>query len=378
MPTIKQDNPFNFPSSPGWTIGQGGPASGGDDTYDSLQVGGNNTADSYFSGFGGSASSSPFNGSGSGGFIGNGGGGSGPDVYGDVTVVNTAVGFNATFAGDNIFPGLGSIGLFGRSRGLGTTANNPNFPPPPPPPPALGTVSPGASSVDLSSGLNDWSIGVLGQSSKGCGMYGLATDDSPSTLQPSHGIGVVGRSVGGQAVENMSVEQVMGWVSPTVPANANDGAIGVLGQSLNGPGVRGHGGPLQRVTPETPEKQPSQANPGGVFSSGRRQYFEIGSNPLLSQEVSLDSRAQLRLAPSIDARLPEIAKIGDLFLQLVNPLGNLGSERDNEKYIPPAANLWICTGYEGTGLPLTEIPRWQRVLLAPAVPGGTIIPPPTS
>jgi hypothetical protein len=97
----------------------------------------------------------------------------GPDSFGDVTVINTAVAFNATFAADNIFTGVGSIGLYGRSRGLGTEANNPGNPVSPPNEP------------------NDWSIGVLGQSSKGCGMYGLATDDNPTTTpdQPSHGIG---------------------------------------------------------------------------------------------------------------------------------------------------------------------------------------------
>jgi hypothetical protein len=363
---INQDNPFSFPSVPGWTIGQGGMASGGDDTYDSLQVGGNNTADSYFSGFGTSASSSPFNGSGSSGFIGNGGDGSGPDMYGDVTVVNTAVGFNATFAGDNLFPGLGSIGLFGRSRGLGTKPNNPNLPPPPPPPPALDTVSAGAASVDFSSGLNDWSIGVLGQSSKGCGVYGLATDDSPLSppFQPSHGIGVVGRSVAGVALENMSVEQVMGWVAPAVPLNANDGAIGVLGQSLSGPGVRGHGGPLLRLTPETRAElePPTQADPGGVFSSGRREYLPIAGVPLLLQEVSPDSFAQLRLVPSTGAKLPETAKIGDLFLHLSNPLGSPSPVVGGS----PTAGLWICTGYE----PLTNRPMWQPVQLGAGLPGG--------
>ena len=59
-------------------------------------------------------------------------------------------------------------------------------------------------------------------------MLGLATDESSQ----SRGIGVVGRSVGGEATEAQPVEDVM--ASP----------IGILGQSALGTGVRGHGGPL--------------------------------------------------------------------------------------------------------------------------------------
>jgi hypothetical protein len=128
--------------------------------------------------------------------LGNNGDGDGYDTLGDVTVINTAVGYNATFAADNVFFGAGSIGLYGRSRGLGTTPTLPA----PAVPPAAGHVL----------NNNDWSIGVLGQSSKGCGIYGLATDENPLTFpvgtdrQPSHGIGVVGRSVGGTAPEGSS------------------------------------------------------------------------------------------------------------------------------------------------------------------------------
>ena len=203
--------------------------------------------------------------------IGNHGSGNGTDTLGDVTVINTAVGFNPTFASDNLFSGQGSIGLYGRSRGLGTT-------------PTLSAPVPGFTTK------NDFSIGVLGQSSKGCGIYGLATDDDPMTFlpgtdtQPSHGIGVVGRSVAGEALEPFSVEQLMGDVPSNVnPAVTFDGAIGVLGHSLNGPGVRGPqrapakghtAGPHPRRTPAGPVSgvAPSRT-PGGVFEvPGRRQY----------------------------------------------------------------------------------------------------------
>jgi hypothetical protein len=59
-------------------------------------------------------------------------------------------------------------------------------------------------------------------------MLGLATDENTQ----SRGIGVVGRSVGGEATEAQPVEDVM--ASP----------IGILGQSALGTGMRGHGGPL--------------------------------------------------------------------------------------------------------------------------------------
>jgi hypothetical protein len=59
-------------------------------------------------------------------------------------------------------------------------------------------------------------------------MLGLATDENSE----ARGIGIVGRSVGGEAAEAQPVEDVM-----ALP-------IGVLGQSALGTGVRGHGGPL--------------------------------------------------------------------------------------------------------------------------------------
>jgi hypothetical protein len=331
--------------------------------------------------------------------LGNNGDGDGYDTLGDVTVINTAVGYNPTFAADNVFFGAGSIGLYGRSRGLGTT---PTLPAP--------AVPPSAGHVP---GNNDWSIGVLGQSSKGCGIYGLATDENPLTFpvgtdrQPSHGIGVVGRSIGGAAAEGssppessspgqlgFSVEQMMGQTTqgpgPAGGAVQNDGAIGVLGHSLNGPGVRGHGGPLllTLVTPTDPGTPPVPEvpvpfeigglnlsvnvvtiNPGGVFSSGRREYIPVNSNnlsakglnpDLLQQEVSPDSFPQLRLAPSIGPKLPEIGRIGDLFMQL-------GTNANDQA----AAQLWICTGYSSE---FPTLVMWSPVTMGAPLEGGRTPP----
>lgn len=303
---INPDNPFNFPTNfpPDWMTGQGGQGSGGTDTYDDLQVGANNTADNNYDGSGGDAGSSPYNAT-------NGGDGNGNDVYGDVTVVNTAVGYNATFAGDNIFRGKGSIGLFGRSRGT------------------------------------DFSIGVMGQSSKGCGIYGMATDEKPNKPldQPSHGIGVVGRSMGGIAPEEICVEQIMGE------------PIGVLGHSANGPGVRGHGGPLLTLAQEGPPPAPVVAAPGGVFSSGQLQDIVVGKAEV-RQVASLDPLPQLRLVPSTDAKLPARGQIGDLYVCIAagtKVTANVG------------ASMYLCV-LPGDGKKVKA--RWAPFTLGTPVVGG--------
>jgi len=241
------------------------------------------------------------------------GDGDGPDAFGDVTVLNTAVGYNATFAGDNIFTGEGSIGLFGRSRGT------------------------------------DFSIGVLGQSSRGSGVYGLATEEFPSSspCAPAHGIGVVGRSMGGVKVERVSVERMVGE------------PIGVLGQSTTGPGVRGHSGPLFSPPVSDDALHPvTNASPGGVFSSGRLQVDTVGG-PGTVQQVSLDSLAQLRLVPTTAATLPVKAKIGDFFLvYLPQPVGNDPTG---------IAQLYLCTHFLGT------VPQWQQVQLGITIAGGMAV-----
>jgi hypothetical protein len=357
-PPIVVDNPFAFSYSGtaagdglsnSWGAGQnddtgGNTGRGGQDTFDGLNVGTSNTADNFGDLLTGGGGGGAFD---SNGGTGNGNGG----LLGDPTIVNTAVGKNAAFVGDNTYTGFGSIGLFGRSRGAGTIANNP------------GTV-PRPTDTNDPSKTNDWSIGVLGQSSKGCGIYGLATDDNPTVTEPSRGIGVVGRSVGGDAVEDTSVEQIMGFVAPSVPATANDGAIGVLGHSKNGPGVRGHGGPLSRNL--APVTTSVEADPGGVFSSGQRLYVNLGipAVSFVPQEVSHDSCAQLRLVPSIGAKLPQLGRIGDLFMSLPNFTPG--------QQIP--AQLWVCTGIDSSGK--NPVLEWQQVQFTTSGPlkGGSPIP----
>ncbi|MGC2638799.1 MAG: S53 family peptidase [Acidobacteriaceae bacterium] len=295
---VDVNNPFNFsypPGENGWAVGQGYGAS---DSFDSLDVGQYNTADNFGGQYG------PY------GAI-NHGDGDGPDLYGDVTVLNTAVGYNATFAGDNIFTGEGSIGLYGRSRG------------------------------------SDFSIGVLGQSSTGAGLYGLATDENPSAspCEPAHGIGVVGRSMGGLSPEGVSVERMVGE------------PIGVLGQSTTGPGVRGHGGPLFMPPAGPNTSLPVTASPGGVFSAGRLQKDVIGTT---TQQVSLDSLSQLRLVPTLAAKLPTVAQVGDLFLVFLP--GAVGTAD-----VPPGAALFLCTHFAG------DVPQWQQVQLGTSLAGGSTI-----
>jgi hypothetical protein len=130
--TINPNNPFNFSYAPGqnfWGAAQlaGGSAEpdthGATHSWSSISAGTFNTADNYFAGSGTDAGSSLFNyGNSLSGYEGpgnsyvvsipdlpspisptaNGGSGqSGPDSLGDVTVVNTAVGLNPTFAADN-------------------------------------------------------------------------------------------------------------------------------------------------------------------------------------------------------------------------------------------------------------------------------------
>jgi kumamolisin len=295
---INTDNPFNFsypPDQNGWAIGQGFGAS---DSFDSLNVGQFNTADNFGQDFG------PYDAI-------NHGDGDGPDTFGDVTVLNTAVGYNATFVADNIYTGEGSVGLYGRSRGT------------------------------------DFSIGVLGQSSRGAALYGLATDENPSTspCDPAHGIGVVGRSMGGVQPERISVERIVGE------------PIGVLGQSTTGPGVRGHSGPLFTPPGASTALQPvANASPGGVFSSGRLQDETI-TGASATQQMSVDSLAQLRLVPTTATRLPATAKIGDFYLVfLPQPVGNAPSG---------TAQLYLCTHLLG------NVPQWQQVQLGISVAGGT-------
>jgi hypothetical protein len=217
----------------------------------------------------------------------------------DATVVTTPAPKNAALAGQNSDPGDGVVGVFGRSKGATR------------------------------------SIGVAGESETGCGVYGIATGGT---------IGVAGRCMGGVAVEDAPLEKVVGQ------------PIGVLGHSTNGPGVRGHGGPLLKLPPQSPPPPPVQAAQGGIFSSGQIQDLVI-PGAQFPQDLSRDPLPQLRLVPSAKPILPSIAEIGDFFLvYLENPLAGGG-----------AAQLWICTDIKGT------TPQWQEVLMGPPKAGGLVI-----
>jgi hypothetical protein len=153
--------------------------------------------------------------------------------------------------------------------------------------------------------------------------------------------------MGGVATETLPLEQVLGE------------PVGVLGHSAFGPGVRGHGGQLLKQ-PEAGTTFPGiEAAPGGVFSSGRLEDKGLFTDP--PQTVSVDSRPQLRLVPSVGATLPLIAQVGDLFL-VIPP-----SKRDQDAF--PTARLFVCTALSpyASG----AVPQWQGVLLtAVSLPGG--------
>ncbi len=225
----------------------------------------------------------------------------------DVTLITTACNDNATLAADNTATGNGAVGVFGRSRG--TT----------------------------------WSIGVAGESQSGCGVYGIAAGEWKINLNI---VGVAGRSLAGFALESAPIEEVV------------DAPIGVLGQSANGPGVRGHGGSLL--------KQPDQgalfpyfdAAPGGVFSSGRLQDKGLFTDP--PQTVSIDPLPQLRLVPSVGATLPTVAQLGDLFLVIPGQGDNYES-----------AQLYICTSLSPAAA--GAVPQWQQVQLGVSLPAGTSV-----
>jgi kumamolisin len=245
------------------------------------------------------------------------------------TIVQNIGPNNAVLAADNQWSGNGAVGLYGRSQG------------------------------------STWSIGVGGVSKTGCGVYGIAGGSAGST--GPNGVGVAGRAMGGLATEYLPLEEVVGE------------PVGVLGQSTNGPGVRGHGGHLLKQ-PEGGTFVPAvPAAPGGVFSSGRLQDQQLSyifpnyEGPV--QTVSLDSLAQARLVPSIagigstdTARvvLPLTGQVGDLFLVVPHSTGVAG-------FFEPA-QLYICTAvvpHPGDKLN-PKGPRWQQVQLGPLQRGGPL------
>jgi hypothetical protein len=224
----------------------------------------------------------------------------------DTTLIKVQASRRAAFAAGNIDAGDGTVGVLGQSGGSARA------------------------------------IGVAGQSSTGAGVYGIATDENSS----GRGIGVVGRAMGGVAVESNAVEEVIRE------------PVGVLGHSSNGPGVRGHGGPLLPI-PQGSLTFSVVAAPGGVFSSGQLQD-QVSPPASTPQAVSLDALPQLRLVPSAAGKLPTHARIGDLFMALA-PSDPTGAG-------PVAAALFICTTFDGV------TPLWQRVALGPPASGGARIP----
>jgi hypothetical protein len=185
----------------------------------------------------------------------------------DATVITTHASHTPALAGQNSETGDGAVGVFGRSTGATR------------------------------------SIGVAGESQTGCGVYGISTNGNT--------IGVAGRSMGGQEVEDDPLEVVVRE------------PVGVLGHSTNGPGIRGHGGPLFTLQ-GGPPPTPVQAAPGGSFSSGQLQdvpFFFFGGTETVSLRASLDSLAQLRLIPSANAKLPATGQIGDLYVRIFLPPG---------------------------------------------------------
>jgi kumamolisin len=228
------------------------------------------------------------------------------DIYECTYVYNNSPN-NAVLVADNTSTGNGAVGLFGRSRG------------------------------------SSWSIGVAGESQTGCAVYGIATGEQPSSPNV---IGVVGRSMGGIATETLPLEEVVGE------------PIGVLGHSANGPGVRGHGGPLLKQPQAGEFLPPAAAAPGGVFSSGRLQDLGLFRDP--PQTVSLDSLPQLRLVPSVGTKLPVTAQVGDLFLVV---------HQASDATFP--AQLFICTAL--STFAAEPVPQWQQVQMGAPIPGGTSV-----
>lgn len=228
------------------------------------------------------------------------------NIY-DCTYVYNNSPNNAVLVADNTSTGNGAVGVFGRSRG------------------------------------STWSIGVAGESQTGCAVYGIATGEQPSSPNV---IGVVGRSMGGIATETLPLEEVVGE------------PIGVLGHSANGPGVRGHGGPLLKQPQAGEFLPPAPAAPGGVFSSGRLRDLGLFRDP--PQTVSLDSLPQLRLVPSVGTKLPVTAQVGDLFLVV---------HQASDATLP--ARLFVCTAL--STFAAEPVPQWQQVQMGAPIPGGTSV-----
>jgi hypothetical protein len=193
-------------------------------------------------------------------------------------------------------------------------------------------------------GKNARGIGVAGACDSGTGLYGV------STLS---GFGVVGRSLAGSEVETEAIGSVV-----------QEDAVGVVGHSNRGTGVRGHGGSL--TPPETdPPPQPPPAVRGGTFSAGW-QSEQVIAGISAPQRLGLNSIPQMRIVPSTNQALPAEAKLGDVYL--VTRIGPQWSPRTGAAFV----EVWVCTAIVGNQA------FWQQVQLASNfVPGGSPLPPPT-
>jgi len=183
-------------------------------------------------------------------------------------------------------------------------------------------------------------IGVAGSCNTGCGVFG----------QSHYGSGVVGFAT----PADMDWGSWAYWGTTLAPTFQN---AGVLGQSKDGVGVRGHGGTLTDVNglpaQPPPGKPPSpttptaatQSAPGGWFSSGL--LASVADNLIPEGRlISRSSQPQLRLVPSMpdNRRFPAMGAIGDFFL-----VTNVDLE----------TNLYLCLKIN----PETRKPVWTKVML---------------
>jgi hypothetical protein len=227
--------------------------------------------------------------------------------YEGATIVTLSDSETAVFAALNgggnpnnpLDKGQGGVGVFGQSIAGGIDED---YPPPAPPPLTKG-------------------IGVAGHCNTGCGVYG----------QSLYGIGVVGRAD----------EEGWGLYATTLSTTFQN--AGVLGQSENAPGVRGHAGDLVVLENPTDAFPNPPFPPGGVFSSG-----ELAQTDKDSDVFSRSAFAQLRLVPCKPGHgiaFPLEGSVGDFFVTY---------EGDAE-----FASLYLCLQ-----LALDGVAMWSKVAIS--------------
>jgi hypothetical protein len=201
------------------------------------------------------------------------------------TLIKVHAANNVALFGENLEPNEGGIGVFGVSRAV------------------------------------NYGIGA-GGSASGTGVYGVS----------SKGLGVVGRAMGHEDIEKDPLEKLMN-------------SVGVFGNSIKGPGIRGHGGTGMSASPKH-EREPRPI--GAVFSAGELEDAMLNSLDE-KHEVTSDSFAQMQLIPSNTNTLPGTARIGDFYLAFPDRRG---------------AMLFICTGISGS------TPKWRPVQMGAELDGG--------